>query len=187
MTPVPDSLPDALLIERVLEGERDLYAVLVGRYQAPLYRFALGMLQDADAAADLVQESFVKAYASLATCRDREHFRAWIFRTLRNRCTDHLRAPARRGVSLEAGVAQDLWARESPEAELDRGELRHAVDRALAALPAAQREAFLLKHVEELSYEEIADLLGVGVSALKMRVARARVALQEALERVGIR
>jgi RNA polymerase sigma-70 factor (ECF subfamily) len=176
---------DAELIDRILGGDRDLYAVIVGRYQEMLYRFAFGMVHDSDVAADLVQDSFVKAYTSLANCRDRHHFSAWIFRIVRNRCTDYLRAPARKQVSLEADSPY-LSAQGGPEAEFERNELQDAVDRALAALPVAQREAFLLKHVEDLSYEDMAELLGVGVSALKMRVMRAREALQHALREAGV-
>jgi RNA polymerase sigma-70 factor, ECF subfamily len=180
-----DSPSDAELIERVLAGERELYATIVARYQDMLYRFAAGMLQDADTAADLVQDSFVKAYTSLSRCRDRQNFSAWIFQIVRNRCTDHLRAPARRRVGLEV-ESPELAERTTPETDFDLGELRTVVDRALATLPEAQREAFLLKHVEDLSYEEMAVLLGVGVSALKMRVMRAREALQAALREAGI-
>jgi RNA polymerase sigma-70 factor, ECF subfamily len=176
---------DAELIERILAGEQDLYAVIVGRYQNMLYRFATGMLQDPDVAADLVQDSFVKAYTSLSQCKDRQHFSAWIFRIVRNRCTDYLRAPARRRVGLETQSAE-LLERETPETDFERGELRQAIEQALARLPEAQREAFLLKHVENLSYEEMAELLGASVSALKMRVMRAREALQDALRGAGI-
>jgi RNA polymerase sigma-70 factor, ECF subfamily len=180
-----NSLSDADLIQGILAGERDLYAVIVGRYQESLYRFAYGMLQDSDLAADVVQDSFVKAYASLAGCRDRSQFRAWIFRIVRNRCTDHLRAPARNQVGLEANLP-DLRIHHTPESEFERRELRRRLTEALTALPAAQREAFLLKHVENLSYEEMAETLQIGTSALKMRVMRAREALQESLREAGI-
>ncbi len=180
-----DTRSDAELIERILDGERDLFAVIVGRYQELLYRTALGMLRDADAAADLVQDSFVKAYTSLSGCRDRHNFRAWIFRIVRNRCTDYLRAPAQKQVSLEADSPY-LYSEDDLELSAERAEIRRAVERALATLPLAQREAFLLKHVENLSYEEMAELLGTKVGALKMRVMRAREALQEALRHAGI-
>jgi RNA polymerase sigma-70 factor, ECF subfamily len=179
-----DTASDAELIERILRGERELYALIVGRYQEMLYRFAFGMVQDSDVAADLVQDSFVKAYANLSTCRDRHHFSAWIFRIVQNRCTDHLRAPSRRQVSLEVDHPS-LFSYDGPGADLERRALQNAVERALASLPDTQREAFLLKHVEELSYEDMAHVLEVGVSALKMRVMRAREALQEALRKAG--
>jgi RNA polymerase sigma-70 factor (ECF subfamily) len=176
--------PDEELVARILGGDRELYAVLVRRYEAKLYRHALGMLQDRDAATDLVQDSFVKAYASLSTCHDPARFGGWIFRILRNRCTDYLKEHRRRDVSLES---DDRFASERyhPLRDLERAELRGAVEQALAALPEPQREAFLLKHVEGLSYEEMAEMLGAGVSALKMRVARAREALRATLEGLG--
>ncbi|CAN5679887.1 sigma-70 family RNA polymerase sigma factor [soil metagenome] len=183
LLPPVDTLSDAQLIECILNGDRDLYSVIVGRYQEMLYRFAFGMVQDSDTAADLVQDSFVKAYTSLSRCRDRHRFSAWIFRIVRNRCTDYLRGPSRKQVGLEVDSPY-LSAQGGPEDDFQRDEVRIAVDRALAALPDAQREAFLLKHVEDLSYEEMADLVGVGVSALKMRVMRAREALQNALRDV---
>jgi RNA polymerase sigma-70 factor, ECF subfamily len=177
-----NSPSDAELIERVLAGDRDLYAQIVGRYQEMLFRFAFRMVGDADIAADLVQDSFVKAYVQLAQCRDRQHFSAWIFRIVRNRCTDHLRAPAGRRVDIEQ-EGLHLAAPTTPETEFELGELRHSVDQALAGLPESLREAFLLKHVEDLSYEQMSELLGVGVSALKMRVMRAREALQATLRK----
>lgn len=174
-----DINPEAELITRILGGERDLYGTLVKRYQEQLYRHALGMVRDPDAAADLVQDSFVKAYASLSTSQS-DRFGAWLFRILRNRCTDYLRQKRLRDVSLD-GDMQYASQRPGPDRDLERVELRAAMEGALAALPEAQREAFLLKHVEGLSYEEMAELLGVGISALKMRVARARDTLQVAL------
>jgi RNA polymerase sigma-70 factor, ECF subfamily len=175
-----DAPSDAELIERILNGERELFTLLVGRYQEMLHRFAFGMIQDPDAVADLVQESFVKAYTSLAQCNAPHHFSAWIFRIVRNGCTDYLRAPQRRHVDLEA-TSLSLASHSDPAQELEHEELRHTVRSALASLPEAQREAFLLKHVENLSYEEMAEMLGAGVSALKMRVARAREALRSSL------
>lgn len=178
------ALSDAELVARILGGDRDAYAVLVRQYEGRLYRHALGMVRDPDAATDLVQDSFVKAYTSLSTCQDPERFGGWLFRILRNRCTDYLKEHRRRDVSLELD-AQFASERDHPHRDLERLELRGAVERALAALPEGQREAFLMKHVEGLSYEEMAEVLGARISALKMRVARAREALRATLEALG--
>jgi RNA polymerase sigma-70 factor, ECF subfamily len=177
---------DGELVLRVLAGHRDDYALLIRRHQDRLYRYGLGMAGDPDVAADLVQDSFVKAYVSLATCRDPDRFGAWVFRIARNRCADYLKEHRRRDVPLDLAPRLPAAA-DRPDRDLDRGELRRAMEEALAGLPEAQREAFLLKHVEGLGYEEIAELLGVGVSALKMRVARARESLRAALEEIGYR
>lgn len=174
---------DAELIGRVLAGERETYAVLVQRYQEGLYRHALGMVGDGDAAADLVQDSFVKAYTRLDTCQDRDRFAAWIFRIVRNRCRDWLKNRRQHTVELKDDAAA-APSGDDPGTTLERAELGRVVETALARLPEAQREAFLMKHVEGLSYEEMAERLETGVSALKMRVMRAREALQVLLKDV---
>ena len=174
---------DAELIERILAGERELYAELVVRYQDTLFRHAMVMVGDRDAAADLVQDSLVKAFTRLHTCEP-DRFGAWVFRIVRNRCKDWLKNRRQHTTTLEA---DDHAAPESddPVRTLERTELGRVVEAALMRLPAAQREAFLLKHVDGLSYEEMAERLETGVSALKMRVMRAREALQEILREVG--
>ena len=177
---VQRSTSDAALVRRVLAGEREEYAHLIRAHQEALYRHALGMVGDPDAAADLVQDSFIKAYTSLGSCEDPSMFRAWIFRILRNSCLDYLKNPWRQDVPLEVGSSVAI-ARDDPTHDLEQSETAAAIRRALAALPEAQREAFLLKHVEGQSYEEIAEVSGSSISALKMRVKRAREALQEAL------
>jgi len=170
---------DAELIARILAGNREEYAVLVRRYQDTLYRHAVGMVGDRDAAADLVQESLVKAFTRLHTCEP-DRFGAWVFRIVRNRCKDWLKNRRQHTAPLDA---EDHAAPESddPVRTLERTELGRVVEAALMRIPAAQREAFLLKHVDGLSYEEMAERLETGVSALKMRVMRAREALQELL------
>jgi RNA polymerase sigma factor (sigma-70 family) len=169
---------DAELIRRVLAGERERYADLVARYQAPMFRHAVGMLGDPDAAADLTQDSLVKAYTHLDRCHDPDRFGAWAFRILRNRCRDWLKNRRQHTVELreDAHTASD-----DPARELEQAQLGEVMKEALARLPESQREAFLLKHVQDLSYEEMAERLSTGVSALKMRVMRAREALQEML------
>jgi RNA polymerase sigma-70 factor (ECF subfamily) len=169
---------DAELIRRVLAGEQERFADLVARYQAALFRHALGMLGDADAAADLVQDSLVKAYTHLDRCNEPDRFAAWLFRILRNRCRDWLKNRRQHTVELrdDAHVARD-----DPHGSLESAELGEVMSRALERLPVAQREAFLLKHVEDLSYEEMAERLDTGISALKMRVMRARETLQDLL------
>lgn len=175
---------DAVLVGRVLGGSRDDYGVLVGRHQARLYRHALGMVRDPDAAADLVQDAFIRGYTRLASCHEPAHFGTWLFTIMRNRCTDYLREHRRRDVPLDP-EAPFASSRGGPAEELDRAETAAEVTRALATLPEPQREAFLLKHVEGLSYDEMSGMLGLGVSALKMRVARAREGIRAALSGLG--
>lgn len=180
----PEERGDAELVRSVLLGQREDYRWLVQRYEARLYRYALGMVHDPDAAADLVQDAVVKAYASLASCRDTERFGAWVFRIVRNRCHDYLKEHRRRDVSLVEDF-DTADARSVTERDIARREFSEVVAGALERLPASHREAFLLKHVEDLSYEEISTMLDVGISALKMRVARSRDFLREVLRESG--
>lgn len=168
-----DAVPDADVVSAVLNGAQDDYALLVERYQDTLYRYALGMIGDPDAAADLVQDSFVRGYTRLPKCQDRAHFGGWIFRIMRNACLDYLKQPRRREISLE-GDLQVIDARTRTDSTFENKELATSIETALAQLPELLREAFLLKHVEELSYEEMEEVLGASVSALRMRVLRAR-------------
>lgn len=172
-----DPASDQELVELVLDGHGDAYAVLVRRYQEGLYRHALGMALDADAAADLVQDAFVNAYRRLNKCRDRSRFGAWVFRILRNRSLDYLKERRRKDLSLHDHHAL-VATGDGPDSDLDRRILGDALARALQALPEPQREAFLLKHVQDLSYEEMAEVVGASESALRMRVLRARETLQ---------
>lgn len=174
-------LPDADLVGRVLAGDSDSYQYLVQRHQDAMFRVAYALVLDDDVAADIVQDAFVRAYVNLARCRDRSRFRVWLLATLRNRGLDHLKEKRRGDLSLDAeGVtrrAEVLGAHTGAEDE--RHALRTDLEAALARLSDPLREAFVLRHVEQLSVEETAAVLGTGVSAVKMRVHRAREQLQE--------
>jgi RNA polymerase sigma-70 factor (ECF subfamily) len=174
------SLDDERVVAAVLAGDAELFEELVCRYQGGLYRYAISMVGDRDAAADMVQDAFVRAYVNLRTCRTPGSFRVWIFRTLRNRCFDHLRASRRKSLPLDE--ASDLADRaEGPAARVERRETQTEIRLALDRLPEQQREAFLMHYVEGVPYEEMAALLGTSVSALKMRALRARDALATVL------
>ncbi|HLV26565.1 MAG TPA: RNA polymerase sigma factor [Gemmatimonadales bacterium] len=169
---------DQEIIARVLAGEREAFSSLIRRYSDPLYRHALGMTGSPDVAEDILQSSFIKAYEHLSEVRGR--FDAWVFRIVANACKDWLKNIRRTHLSYDEDDQPSGYA--NPDEELDRSELRDDLDRALAQLAPSLREAFIMKHVEGRSYEEMADLLGTTVGALKMRVHRAREALQGLLE-----
>jgi len=180
VAPPDHALADAAAIDAVLAGDTQRFAELVGRYQRGLYRYAVAIVLDREAAADMVQDALVRAYTHLHECRDRTRFRAWLFQTLRYRCLDYLKEAGRRNVPLDnAGALVDPAA--GPSAIVERERLRVGIEQALAALPPAQREAFMLRYVEGVSYEEMAGLLDASVSALKMRVLRARETLAVAM------
>lgn len=179
---LPEQNDDAAIVARVLAGDTAAYAILVGRYRAQFARYAVRMLGTREDAEEALQDAFVRAYRSLARCDDPARFGSWLFRILANRCrTTGTRRGRREKTFVRDESALLGAAHEHPS---DRAAWREEIDRALMKLDAEQREAFLLKHVEDLGYEEMAEMTGVGVSALKMRVKRAcermRALLQEA-------
>jgi RNA polymerase sigma-70 factor (ECF subfamily) len=169
---------DQEIISRVIAGNRDAFGTLIHRYSDALYRHALGMTGSPDVAEDILQTSFIKAYHHLGEVRGR--FDAWLFRIVANGCKDWLKNIRRSHLSYDEDDQPSNYT--TPDEDLDRTELRQDLDGALAELAPSLREAFVMKHVEGRSYEEMADLLGTTVGALKMRVHRAREALQALLE-----
>jgi RNA polymerase sigma-70 factor (ECF subfamily) len=174
LDPIDAGDADQEVINRILAGDRDQFSVLIRRYSDPLFRHAVGMTGSPDVAEDILQSSFIKAFHHLAEVRGR--FDAWVFRIVANACKDWLKNIRRSHVSYEEDTEPSTYA--TPDEELDRSQLRDDLDWALAQLAPSLREAFVMKHVEGRSYEEMADLLGTTVGALKMRVHRAREALQ---------
>lgn len=175
-------LTDAVLVDRVLGGDVDAYALLVARYRDRYARFAVHMLGNREDAEEALQDAFVRAYRALRSCEDRAHFGSWLFRILVNRCrTAGVRRGRRERTLVRDDVALHGAAVEHPA---ERSAWREEIRRALDRLDPDGREAFLLKYVEELSYEEMSELTGVGISALKMRVKRSCARLREMLQEV---
>lgn len=171
---------DATLVGRVLAGDSGAYAGLVARYRDRLGRYAVRMLGNSADAEDALQETFVRGYRSLARCTDPDRFGAWMFGILVNRCRTLGGQRARRQEKVRSDDPATLRASVAhPE---DRDALREEIEWAVAQLSQTHREAFLMKFVEELSYEEMMELTGVKLSALKMRVARAREELRRLLD-----
>ena len=172
--------PDASIVAQVLTGNTDAYGLLVNRYRDAYTRFAarmLGSLEDAD---DALQLAFVRAYRNLGQCRDPEKFGSWLYQIVVNEC----RTLGARRTKREKRLVRDdarIESATAPDTSADsalRDEIQHALNR----LDAQQREAFLLRHVEGLGYEEMSEITGVGISALKMRVKRATERLRGFLE-----
>ncbi|MBI4499529.1 MAG: sigma-70 family RNA polymerase sigma factor [Gemmatimonadetes bacterium] len=176
-----DSLPDAEVVRLVLAGDRESFAILVERYQHAFAAYAINMTGTPDDAADVIQESLVRAFRFLNRCQDPANFKAWLFRIVSNQCKTYVtRGARRRTLPLEAGA--EVTAPDDPAHEASVADLQRRVRRALLDLPTDQREALLLKYVEGLSLPEMAEVLNVSVPALKMRLLRGRENLRDKLE-----
>ena len=161
-------------------GDVSAFAMLVDRHASACLRFATRMLGNREDAEEAAQDAFWRAHRALDRFDESASFRTWVMSILINRCRTSLLRRQRRTARIV--VDDDAVRLASVEAKDGDGALRDAIERAVAQLEAGQREAFLLKHVELLSYEEMAVVTGVGVSALKMRVQRACDRLQGLLE-----
>ena len=172
---------DQDVIERVRSGDTEAFAVLVERYHGRCMRYALHMVGDPALAQDLVQECFLRAFRSLGSYQDRSRFDRWLLSILANRArTEAIRRSRhfqRTSLLVPGGNGDRAVAEEAADPFL-RARVRDAVGR----LSPALREAVILRFVEELSYVEMSQVTGLGESALKMRVARAREALRRELE-----
>lgn len=178
-----EGLTDAVLVAASRRGDQQAFAQLVRRHRDRHARFAARMLGDQDEAEDVLQSVFMRAWRHLARCEDPERFGAWLHRIVVNECRTFATRRGQRELKLVRDEAS-LDALASDDVTRDPA-LRSLIDDALAELPVDLREAFLMKHVEELEYEEMAELTGAGVSALKMRVKRAIERLRERLEGVS--
>jgi RNA polymerase sigma-70 factor (ECF subfamily) len=176
---------DSEIVGRVRGGDADAFRFLVARYYAALLRYGVRMLGNRADAEEAVQDTFVRAYRSLGRYDADRPADAWLWGILVNRCrTVAAQRGRRERLEADAGVAAaDGIGPFVPAADEPR-DPRPELQRALARLPASHREALLLKYQDDRSYDEMNELTGVSVSALKMRVKRAREQLEHLLREV---
>ena len=175
------SVPDTELVRQAQHGNLEAYAELVHRYRSGMERFALHLLGNREEAEEALQDSLLRAYRSIGRCREPERFRAWLTTILVNRCRTRItRAPA----EVRDGERDRALGSASVAPVAEQNGWGEEIQRALAMLAPDQREAFLLRHVEEFSYEEMTELTGASVPALKMRVSRACERLRRQLKEV---
>ena len=181
------------IILKVRSGDTEAFEALVLEHQNKVYSLALRMVGNEEDARDMAQEAFIRAFNSLASFRGESKFSVWLYRLTSNICIDFLRGRAkRRTVSLswededgEEGELEIPDERFSPEARLERTELRESVRRGLDQLTPEYREILLLREINGLSYDEIGRALGLEEGTVKSRIFRARKKLSEFLIREG--
>jgi RNA polymerase sigma-70 factor (ECF subfamily) len=171
-------LREPQLVTRAAEGDVNAFEELVRRYQLPIYRLCLGMLGNRHDAEDAAQDAFLTAWRAVGRFRGESKFSTWLYRLAVNRCLRQLsRRPAPAGeITERAGSLGD------PEAEFEAVERMGAIAAAVGRLTPEQRVPFILREVEGLTYNEIAEVLGVTMTAVKSRLNRARVELARLLD-----
>ena len=169
---------DLEAIQRVLADDVESFRRLVERYQRPQLTLVRNLTPPDTDREGVAQDLFLAAFRSLASFEPRRAaFSTWLFTIARNRCRNEL-ARRRPVAGVELPESVDL---RSPEREASEAELFRQLDAALDALPFEQRSAFVLAHLQGLSYEEVGRIEGVGVGTVKSRIARAREKLRRLL------
>lgn len=175
---------DELLVVRCQLGERDAFDELIVRWYEPVWRYAVRLTGDEDAARDVAQDVWLRVLRGIARLRDGSKLRAWLFgiarRTLMDRLRDQYAAPRVEDIDV-ADIA------EKEELLDDREEELLALRRELGRLPLLEREALTLFYLKELSLAEVAEVLGVPIGTVKSRLFRARKLLRNELEAEGRR
>ena len=177
--------PEEHLITQVCQGDTEAFGELIVAHQNAVYAVVLAITGDIDTADDLTQTCFLEAFRRLGELRDRDRFGPWLHAIARNRSRDWLRqqsrAPDLSGDPSELRDAARHELPEDPQARALASERDEAVRRAVSTLSAEYRSVVLLRYIGELDYADIADALGISVSAVKMRWHRARIMLEERL------
>ena len=181
---------DEVLVARAASGDDSAFEMIVARYQARVFRLACRLTNETDAP-DVLQDTFLRVYQHLASFRGESQFRTWLYRIASNTALMHRRAATRRPVEpldvflprfnaegQHAGTPADLQVASHADELLDRQFLAQKARDVIARLPDAYRDAFVLRDLEELSTEDVAQTLGIAPAAVRQRVHRARLMLR---------
>ncbi len=182
---------DNALVSAYLEGNEDAFEALVGRYQDKLVNYLNNLLHDYELSVDLAQEAFIRVYKNADRYQGKYQFSTWIYRIATNLAIDEIRRRERKGRFFFYNVMSFFQKddkqfplpdkRESPEKALDRKEKLDRLQAAIDTLPEKYRLAFMLKEVQELSYEETSRVLDISLGTAKSRIHRAKMLLREKL------
>jgi RNA polymerase sigma-70 factor (ECF subfamily) len=183
---------DRELVATAVSGGEGSFEELVRRYQRPISAYVYRMVGNYESALDLTQEIFIKVYSSLRRYRAEFKFSTWIYKIAHNCAVDHLRRNVTREQSLILGAEGDQYdlpvesGRLSPEQESERKERRIEIESVVRALPANYRELIILRHSQDLSYEEIVEVTGLPLGTVKNRLFRAREMMRQQFVEKGI-
>lgn len=185
-----DRTNDQALVERVQQGDKHAFDVLVMKYQSRVIKVITRYLRDPVEAMDLAQEAFIKAYRALPNFRGDSAFYTWLYRIAINTAKNHVVAQGRRPPTddVEASEAEfyegpsALKDTSTPERMVLRDEIERVVFEAIEALPEDLRTAITLRELEDMSYEEIADVMNCPIGTVRSRIFRAREAIDKKLK-----
>lgn len=179
------SLTDIELIAKAIRGREDGFEELVRRYQRPITAYVYRMLNDYESSLDVTQEVFIKVYNSLEKYSSDYKFSTWLYRIAHNAAIDHMRRNSANLQSLETENDEGAYQMQiespllTPEQERERSEWRSEIEAVVKCLPSVYRELILLRHAQDLSYDEIAEVTNLPLGTVKNRLFRAREMMRE--------
>ncbi len=181
---------DKQLVARVQKGDKGAFDLLVIKYQYKVHAIISRYVKDIDEVNDVMQEAFIKAYRALEGFRGESAFYTWLYRIAVNTAKNYLIARNRRPPAFDINVDDSDYSEEnkqlhnvdSPENILYRDELQSVINAAIKNLPEDLRTALILREFEDLSYEEIADIMDCPVGTVRSRIFRARESLEEKIK-----
>jgi RNA polymerase sigma-70 factor (ECF subfamily) len=191
-SPVESLREDAELIRSALEGSEAAFAGLLAKYRRQVYTLALKMLGQAEDAEDASQDAFIRAFQSLESCDPNRPFSRWIYRITYNLCVDRFRRRKFVAVSFEQSADEEGRPREfadagpGPDALYEASDAERRISDLLTSLPPRYRMVVVLRHQQQLSYEEIAEVMSLPLGTVKARIHRAHNMLRKALQRKGV-
>ena len=188
--PISERAADLALIKRVQQGDRSAFDVLVIKYQARILKLIMRYVREPADAMDVAQEAFIKAYRAAPSFRGDSAFYTWLYRITINTAKNHLVAAARRPLQYDLNTDNpeqfENFAKlrdiDTPEGLTLSEEIRQTVNKAIADLPEDLRTAIILREIEGMSYEEIAQTMECPVGTVRSRIFRARESIDK---RVG--
>ncbi|MGN0909497.1 MAG: sigma-70 family RNA polymerase sigma factor [Succinivibrio sp.] len=187
--PDAGSSSDEELVRQVQAGNVSAYNLLVVRYQHRVVKIAQKYVSDFADASDIAQEAFIKAYKALPNFRGESSFYTWLYRIVTNAAKNYLEGNSRQRSQvdvddevLNASSPEALTDRQTPDSIIESEELKKVILKAVGELPRELREAFMLRELEGLSYDEIADKAGVPIGTVRSRIFRARQYIESKME-----
>jgi RNA polymerase sigma-70 factor (ECF subfamily) len=185
---------DKILIERCLKGDEKAFEELLRKYRSSVFSICLRMVRNSTTAEDIAQEVFIKVFSALNRYDPAYPFSSWLNRITSNLCIDYIRRGKERTVSLDQPVGGDdadllmqlPAGTAGPDREMESKEMMTMLEEALGKLPEHYRIIVILRHQEQLSYEEISDTLGIPLGTVKARIHRARNIIMEYFRKRGL-
>jgi RNA polymerase sigma-70 factor (ECF subfamily) len=171
-----EKLSDEEIVEQTRSFNQDFYAIIMERYQGKLLRYAINIIKDEDKAADILQESFIKAFKNLRGFDVKKKFSSWIYRIVHN---EAMNAAAKHQKEIRLPVDMDFKSEEDIEKDFEQKEAGARVEKCLKKIPLLYSEPLALYYIDEKSYKEIGDILRMPMGTVATRISQAKILMKK--------